>query len=116
MPILAVELQGFLQRKHTLMPFPGAIPAGREKLQRFHSKLIRTEEQEPPGRSRGGAQPPLQPENTASPPQGLHTTVLEEVEETQRRHSCLALRQHRDTLLFQLIFVIAVNVHNCICI
>lgn len=45
MPILAVELQGFLQRKHTFMPFPGAIPAGREKLQRFHSKLIRTEEQ-----------------------------------------------------------------------
>lgn len=106
----------FTDWKYAFATFPGPIPAGREKFQRFHSKLIRTEEQQPPGRSRGGAQPPLRPHSTASPSQGLDTTVLEEVEEPQRRDSCPPLRQHSDTLLYQLIFFIAVNVHDYTCI
>lgn len=89
-------------QKTCIMEFPEDTPAGREKFQWFHSKVIRTKEQQPPGRSRGGAH--------ASPPQGLQTALLEE---PQRRYCCLALRQHHDTPPFKVIFVIAVSVHNC---
>lgn len=87
----------------------GLSPARCKKFQRFHSELIRAEEQEPPRGSRRGAQPPLHPSSASSPSQGLDAAVLEEVKDPQRRHCCLAIRQHLNTDQTQIYMCTAVQ-------